>query len=146
MKNLIERIKNDATIDLNSTHGMAHWQRVADFGCRIAANEDVKARILLLFAFFHDCQRLSEFDDPDHGPRAASYVTTFSTQELGLDEQDKYRLIIACRHHTYECETDDLTIMACWDSDRLDLGRLDIIPDPERLYTNTARRIARGDF
>ncbi len=29
---------------------------------------------------------------------------------------------------------------ACWDSDRLDLGRVDVVPDPDYLCTDYARR------
>ena len=33
----------------------------------------------------------------------------------------------------------DITIQTCWDADRLDLGRVWIIPDPDRLCTEPAR-------
>ena len=40
--------------------------------------------------------------------------------------------------------TDDLTVMACWDADRLDLGRVGIRVDPKRLFTTTAQDILAG--
>jgi uncharacterized protein len=33
----------------------------------------------------------------------------------------------------------DITIQTCWDADRLDLGRVGIVPDPARLCTVAAR-------
>ena len=146
MKKIIHRIKTETRVPAHSVHGFSHWERVADYGRVIAKNEDVNERIITLFAFFHDCQRLSEGEDPEHGPRAAKFVKTFSNKELGLDQPDMERLIIACRHHTHGCETDDLTIMASWDSDRLDLERIGIIPDPKYLFTATAKRIAINDY
>lgn len=146
MKKIIHRIKAETTVPAHSIHGFSHWERVADFGRSIAEHEDVNKRIITLFAYFHDCQRLSDGEDPEHGPRAAKFIKTFSIKELGLDQPDMERLIIACRHHTYECETDDLTIKACWDSDRLDLERIGIIPDPKYLFTETAKKIAYKNF
>ena len=34
----------------------------------------------------------------------------------------------------------DITIQTCWDSDRLEFGRVGIKPSPERLCTEFARR------
>lgn len=140
---IIKRVLSDTTANVHSIHGRTHWDRVASFGRRIAENEEVHARILLLFAYFHDSQRLNDGRDPEHGPRAAEYVGRFPRHLLGLSDPDIERLQLACRHHTYECETDDLTVRACWDSDRLDLGRVGIVPDPDRLTTGTAKRIAK---
>ena len=33
----------------------------------------------------------------------------------------------------------DITVQTCWDADRLDLGRVGIIPRPDRLCTEEAR-------
>jgi uncharacterized protein len=120
MKRLIQCILRETTIPERSLHGLDHWKRVADNARLIAKHENVNLRIMLLFAFFHDCRRESDGDDPGHGPRAARYIRGFSEKQLGLSSQDKQRLMLACRHHTYECDTNDLTVKACWDADRLD--------------------------
>jgi uncharacterized protein len=36
----------------------------------------------------------------------------------------------------------DNTIQTCWDADRLDLGRVGIVPDPSRLCTAAAKEPA----
>lgn len=40
-------------------------------------------------------------------------------------------------------KTGDPTIDACFDADRLDLGRVGIIPDPGRLATEKGKELAR---
>ena len=37
--------------------------------------------------------------------------------------------------------SNDITIQSCWDSDRLDLWRAGIEPDPKYLYTETAKEL-----
>ena len=34
----------------------------------------------------------------------------------------------------------DITVLTCWDSDALDLGRIGIMPQAERLHTNLAKQ------
>lgn len=143
MEHLIARILAEAPLRTHRHHGRPHWDRVAEFGRRIAAAEGLDTRLITLFAYFHDSKRENEGIDPEHGPRAADYVLTFSARDLRISTGDLERLAFACRHHTHERPTDDVTILACWDADRLDLGRVGIIPDPDRLHTNTAKMIAR---
>lgn len=146
MQDIIDKILRDTTVRWETCHGIEHWERVARYGRFLARREGLEERILLLFAYFHDCQRLSDGRDPEHGPRAADYLMTYAPETLGLSVVDRNRLFMACRHHTYECETDDVTIQACWDSDRLDIGRIGYRPDPARLFTKTAKAIARGQL
>ena len=46
----------------------------------------------------------------------------------------------ACWGHTHERTHPDITIQTCWDADRLDLGRVGIMPVAGRLCTEVARR------
>ena len=50
----------------------------------------------------------------------------------------------ACRLHTVADRTGNPTIDACFDADRLDLGRVGIIPDPERMATKKGKEIANA--
>jgi uncharacterized protein len=142
MQHIIDRILKDTAVRGSSIHGQCHWDRVANFGRAIAEHESVDLRIILLFAYFHDSQRLSDGSDPQHGPRAAEYVRQLPPGLVALDPIDIDRLVFACRYHTHEIPTEDITIHACWDADRLDLGRAGITPDPARLFTETAKQIA----
>ena len=48
-------------------------------------------------------------------------------------------LYLACERHTHERTHSDITIQTCWDSDRLDLGRVEITPHPGKLCTEVAK-------
>jgi hypothetical protein len=41
--------------------------------------------------------------------------------------------------HSDSLNSGDPTLLACWDADRLNLGREGITPDPHRLATDAAR-------
>ena len=43
--------------------------------------------------------------------------------------------------HTDVHTTGDATLLACWDADRLDLGRVGITPRPDLLCTDAAREL-----
>ena len=146
MQDIISKILQDTTVRWRTVHGKDHWDRVADYGRFIARHERLNERLLVLFAYFHDCKRHSEGSDPEHGPRAADYVQTFTAEDLGLSEEDRQRLIVACRHHTYECDANDVSIRACWDCDRLDIGRGYPRTDPNKLFTRTAKAIVAGEL
>jgi len=48
-------------------------------------------------------------------------------------------LIEAIRFHSHGRLSRDPTVQACWDADRLDLGRIGDRPDPNYLGTRIAR-------
>ena len=55
-------------------------------------------------------------------------------------EDARFELLFeACRLHTDGLVEGDPTLQACWDADRLDLGRVGILPRPHRLCTDAAR-------
>ena len=81
---ILQKIEKDTTSDRKSIHGDGHWERVAGFGRLLAEKERLNERVLVLFGYFHDCQRLNDGHDPDHGPRAAQYVAGFPQKLLGL--------------------------------------------------------------
>jgi uncharacterized protein len=49
----------------------------------------------------------------------------------------------ACRLHTSAHRTGNPTIDACFDADRLDLGRVGITPDPNKMATEKGKEMAR---
>jgi uncharacterized protein len=54
------------------------------------------------------------------------------------DEQWTH-LMEAIRWHSHGRTEAHPTVQVCWDSDRLDLGRVGIIPDPQYLCTDAAK-------
>ena len=79
----------------------------------------------------------------ENGQRAAVWIDTLRNTYLKDVSDEEIRLLKeACRLHTIEHKTGNPTIDACFDSDRLDLWRVGIIPDPDRLATEKGKEIA----
>ena len=125
-------------------HGIDHWDRVYANGQRLITPE-VKPLVVGLFAYLHDSCRYDDGEDLEHGPRAAELIETLRTSLLkDISDEDIHLLKEACRLHTVADRTGNPTVDACFDADRLDLGRVGIIPDPARLATEKGKEIARN--
>ena len=137
---LIRRILSEQTTDWHGIHGLSHWGRVYTNGLRVAEESGANKKVVELFAFFHDSKRWNDGADIGHGARGAEFARRLRGDYFDLSDEEFELLYVACRDHT-EGETEaDVTIQTCWDADRLDLGRVWIVPDPERLCTEAAKR------
>src|SRR3990167_2797878 len=130
-------------LDLTGPHGVPHWNRVFFHGEAIADHtEGVDREIVNLFAVLHDSQREDDDSDLGHGPRAALYTRKLWSQ--GMLVLPKDRLLVlekAIKNHSFGyVEKHNRTIAACWDSDRLDLGRTGTYPATGLLSCDYARR------
>ena len=126
-------------IDWRGFHGAPHWARVYNIGQHLAEKEGARADVCELFAFLHDHRRWHEGFDSTHGPMAvdsAKYLRDrfFSIDDAGFDD-----LCVAMSLHSDGELKHNITVECCWDSDRLDLWRVGIMPDPRYLCTKTAR-------
>lgn len=121
-------------------HGKDHWLRVLHNGRELAAATGANLHVVELFALLHDAKREDEDYDPDHGRRAAEYVRTMQGLWFSLGNAELELLCHACALHSDGFTQADLTVQVCWDSDRLDLGRVGIKPDPRYLCTVHAKR------
>jgi uncharacterized protein len=120
-------------------HGLAHWGRVMENGLRLARRTGADTEVITLFALFHDSRRENEWTDPDHGRRGAELALSLRGRFFELSEAAFALLYRACELHT-DCRWDpDRTVQTCFDADRLDLGRVGLTPDPDRLCTKAAR-------
>lgn len=130
------------TVHFDGVHGLGHWQRVEKFGELIAQSTGADLEVLRLFAYTHDLGRVNDDDDPEHGFRSAKIVEDlYSNKIINLRPEQYEKLIYACSYHMItSANSDDITIQACWDSDRLDLWRDNIEPDPKYLYTEIAKK------
>lgn len=125
-----------------SIHGPAHWHRVEDTVKLIAPETGADIVVGRLFAIFHDCCRLNDWSDLEHGPRAADLISTILESHLQLNAVQGQALVYAVRHHTDGATSSDPTIGTCWDADRLDLGRAGMIPSSEYMSTASGKEIA----
>jgi uncharacterized protein len=136
---LLRRVRREFGLDLDGLHGEAHWARVRENGLRLAKLTGADPLIVESFAYLHDCQRRNDGFDRDHGRRAAAFVKTLEPTLLPLSGRRRQLLIYACAYHSDGQTQAPLSVQVCWDSDRLDLGRINIEPDPAYLCTAAAR-------
>jgi uncharacterized protein len=136
---LIQRLRREFALDWGGIHGAPHWARVRENGLRLGEVTGANARVVEAFAFLHDSRRRDDGHDPHHGHRAAEYARTLPASLLDLAPAELELLVAACAGHSEGAMTADITVCTCWDADRLDLGRVGIVPDPARLCTSAAR-------
>jgi uncharacterized protein len=135
-------------LDVNHIHGTAHWRRVEQLGQYLAKRNGADATVLSLFAYLHDARRETDHHDRDHGKRSAKLVEElYNAGDLELSEEQYEQLRFACaEHNSRSAQSDDVTVQTCWDSDRLDLWRIGVIPNPEYLYTAEAKLPATIEY
>jgi len=136
---LIKTILSGYKLPWDGIHGITHWARVMENGLLLAEQNGADPEIIALFAIFHDCKRQNESRDEGHGKRGADFAYSLRGDLLSLDDNRFDLLYYACLHHTAGRTGGDITVRTCWDSDRLDLNRVRIITDPNRLCTEEAK-------
>ena len=129
---------------LGALHGIRHWDRVYENGQKLLT-PDTNPLVIGLFAYLHDSCRIDDGEDLYHGKRAADWIETLRGTYLKDVSNEEIELLQeACCLHTTELKTGNPTIDACFDSDRLVLWRVGIIPDPARLATEKGKEIANS--
>ena len=127
-----------------SDHGVGHWADVESNALKIAKiDQRVDVDVLRWFSLLHDCRRMTEIEDAYHGRRAVDVLLMLGAETLSLSDYQFYQLLLpAIEHHADGELSDDVSIGACWDADRLDLGRVGILPDPKYMSTAAGKMIA----
>ena len=123
----------------NTIHGPKHWARVRANGVYIAERLDLETAFVTAFAWLHDCCRESDYQDPDHGRRAAEFAKTLLGMKLFSEGIDFEKLLYALEFHNKGRVSEDPIIGVCWDADRLDIGRAGIYPSAEFMSTKVAK-------
>jgi uncharacterized protein len=139
---LIARLSGVSDMFQSPIHGIDHWRRVERNGLHISQSTKADRAIVSCFAYLHDCMRMTEGHDPEHGKRGAIWAKTLRGEILHLTDRQFEILSHACVWHTEGQHTDNITVATCWDADRLDLGRVGITPSEKYLLTPEAKRIA----
>jgi uncharacterized protein len=130
-----------ARVIASAIHGPNHWRRVATTGLHLLdRGADADPTVVFAFALAHDAARRDDGADANHGRRAARLVDELGDAGLlELDTDQAAALRAACAGHADGHVTDEPTVGACWDADRLDLWRLGRQPQPMLLSTAAAR-------
>lgn len=140
-----------ATFQLDATsriHGVPHWTRVWSNAVMLNAQSGRAQQdldICAWFAFLHDCKRVNDNADPEHGRRAAAHaVQLWMTGQLVMEERRLKILCHAIEFHSAGLTKGNIIARICWDADRLDLPRVGISLDPLRMATRPGRNIAEA--
>lgn len=129
-------------------HGITHWENVERNGLRLASmTEGVNKRIVRLFAYLHDHKRTNDGYDREHGPAAAEALFNIKGSLLSdLSDEEFQMLYTACKNHTAQRNsTGNPTVDVCIDADRLDLPRVGITPDPDRMLSEAGKILAEEE-
>lgn len=130
---LMRLIRSEFKIDWHGIHGANHWARVLHHGKNIGTWRKADLIVVELFGFLHDSCRLNDGRDPQHGARAAEFAHGIHGDYFQLNAKQLDKLCYAMTHHSGGEVSTDATIQTCWDSDRLDLGRVGIFPSSKYL-------------
>ncbi|WP_201747024.1 hypothetical protein [Limnohabitans sp. TS-CS-82] len=140
-KGLLAEVMSQFRISISGYHGTNHWTRVRHHALTIAKESGADLLVVELFAFLHDSQRINENEDRMHGERAAEYAESLNQIYFDLPDSGLDKLVHAIRFHSYGHVHECVTIQTCWDSDRLDLGRVGIKPNEKYLSPFAAKHI-----
>lgn len=138
---LIKFLRNDFALDWKGIHGSPHWARVLKNGTILAEREGARLDVITLFAFLHDHKRLHDDHDTEHGRLAVESAKSLRGEFFKIDDTGFDLLCEAMENHSDGVVTGDITVKCCYDADRLDLGRVGIMPSPIYLCTDTAKSI-----
>ena len=134
-QSFVDFLTEQFQLDPFGIHGIEHWFRVLITGRQIAQRTSANLKVIELFALIHDSRRWNDMDDPLHGQRAAEFCQNLNNRWFKADEADLRLLRTACRYHSAGKLHPNLTVQACWDADRLDLGRIGQKSDLDRMGT-----------
>ena len=114
-QDLLSEIISNFELDLVGIHGIDHWLRVAFNGYTLHT-------------------LMNEIDVDVTGEWIKQ-----NRKKIFLCDDQIEKLIEACTYHTIEIFSSDITIQACWDADRLDIGRCKPYIDRDFLGTPLAK-------
>ena len=138
---ILHTVLEDYTLPWNGFHGVAHWARVLENGLRLAEEIGCRHRggpALCRAARLPAVQRAPR---PGARPARCGARAVASGRRISSSPISTSGCCIApALGHTHERTHPDVTIQTCWDADRLDLGRVGMMPDPRYLSTEIARR------
>jgi uncharacterized protein len=149
---LVEKIKEIAQSNIkidSDIHGIDHWDAVHENAIFLSMQEGVDELVVRLFAYLHDSKRYDDNEDYFHGERAAQFVDELCEENGALSTlsfTQRTMLRTACYYHNKGVVSEDITIGACYDADRLELVRegVNILPDPKLMSTPMGKKIAKS--
>lgn len=133
-----------------TVHGYTHSLRVSRNIKILAKAYGFSGNVIICmdkFAFFHDLYRVNDGHDPGHGKRASEVIKRAKehSQMSLLNNMDMLeKICFACEHHSTMLRSGDPVIDVCFDADRLDLPRVGVMPEPEKMATYMGMHFAEN--
>jgi len=145
---ILEIVKKEFRLDLYGLHGINHWERVFLNTQKLSKYYNIESDIFELFALLHDSQRFDDYADLGHGQRAKKFTKSLIEKgTIKLNKDDQERLLYACENHTKPNKKhklyNDLIVQICLDSDKMDIGRVGVIPDEKYFLTDYAKELIK---
>jgi uncharacterized protein len=131
-------VRRQFALTWKGLHGAPHWARVCENGLRLAESTGANTKVVELFAFLHDSRRLNDDSDWEHGKRAATLAQALAGSVFELAPTELEDLLTACHGHSDGLSEGNVTVLTCWNADRLDLGRVGIKPPKTSVYRSSA--------
>ena len=144
-RELMAYLRESFYLDWQGIHGAPHWARVRLNGLAVAERNGADKVVVQLFSVLHDSRRFNDGTDAGHGARGAEHAAELNGRFFHLNPQQLDDLQFACSYHSDGMTRANPTVQACWDADRLDLGRVGIRPNPKYLCTEAAKAPALLD-
>lgn len=146
--NLINKILSRYNLPLKGLHGCAHWMRVLINGYLIAEYNpggNIDMLVVEMFALLHDSRRETEDHCIKHSMQASKFVHFLKEEGhlKQLKEGQFWTLNSAIERHTFgsTSTSEEETIAACWDADRLDLWRVGVCPISDYMSTDFGKYV-----
>ncbi len=154
LRPLVSKLRPLALME-SRLHGVAHWARVHRYGQQLARRMGLHPQLrecVAVFAWTHDLARFDDSGGREHALAGARYLDKVVPAAFPHLSPSQIKLIrAAIYYHSHGCAADEArhqgwfgevrgeeiikAIGCCWDADRLDLLRLGIEPDPNRMST-----------
>lgn len=136
-----DHLSAECLVRVDGIYGYSHWMRVLYNGRLIGRAVGANIKVIELFSLLHDTMRRTEGNDPEHGMRAAEYALDIRNKWIEATDDEMWLLIDALRNHSRDRLSDDVTVQACWDADRLDSGRHGLAPRANQLGLPYSKRL-----
>lgn len=147
---LLEALKENFCLKDSDYHNIKHWNRVYKISKFISSHYNIESDIFKYFALFHDVGRKDDDHNFEHGEDGRKLAIKYR-KYIDLNDDEFEKLIYACKWHTKPLDINnklykDKIVTICWDSDKLDLVRLNIQINNDKLFNKFSKSTEALNF
>jgi hypothetical protein len=128
-------LSGEVTLSDSAIHGHEHAKRVALFAEMLACEYGADPLAAVVAAYCHDCGRVNDDKDPEHGKRSWARCAAAVSQRFPTVPMEMLRTAI--EEHPFGKISTEPLIAALWDADRIDLMRFGPNKLESRFFSNS---------